>query len=365
MAHVDDLWKRKDGRHKPAYGKGLRWRVIYEDSGRRRSKSFRTQDAARAFLTSVDHKQRAGEYIPRDAQRALIGDLLPQWEASRIRDKPSTTERVASDVRAAVAPRWAHVQVGKVERRDVQAWVADMHASGLSPRTVGTRYGTFRTFMNWCVDEGAIGASPCQNITLPRGRHREHFYLTPAEVRRLLDAMHPHYRPLVEFLVTTGCRFGEAVELRVGDLDLPRRRAAIARNYTYGQVTTPKTHKRRSVPLTRAVTDTLARLSDSAARDRLVFTTIRGARVDGRNFRGAYWARAVEAAGLPAGFQVKELRHTAASLAVSSGANVKAVQRMLGHASAVQTLDTYADLFSDDLDMVAERMGSLLHTDNT
>jgi integrase len=48
-----------------------------------------------------------------------------------------------------------------------------------------------------------------------------------------------------------------------------------------------------------------------------------------------------------------DLRHTAASLAISAGANVKAVQRMLGHASAAMTLDTYADLFDEDLDAVA------------
>lgn len=52
-----------------------------------------------------------------------------------------------------------------------------------------------------------------------------------------------------------------------------------------------------------------------------------------------------------------DLRHTAASLAISAGAHVKAVQRMLGHASAVMTLDTYADLFDDDLDTVSEALG--------
>ena len=51
-----------------------------------------------------------------------------------------------------------------------------------------------------------------------------------------------------------------------------------------------------------------------------------------------------------------DLRHTAASLAVSAGANVKAVQRMLGHASAAMTLDVYADRFDDDLDAVAEAL---------
>ena len=55
-----------------------------------------------------------------------------------------------------------------------------------------------------------------------------------------------------------------------------------------------------------------------------------------------------------------DLRHTAASLAISAGANVKAVQRMLGHASAAMTLDTYADLFDADLDDLSARMGELL-----
>lgn len=51
-----------------------------------------------------------------------------------------------------------------------------------------------------------------------------------------------------------------------------------------------------------------------------------------------------------------DLRHTAASLAVSAGANVKSVQRMLGHASAAMTLDVFADLFDDDLDAVANAL---------
>jgi integrase len=51
-----------------------------------------------------------------------------------------------------------------------------------------------------------------------------------------------------------------------------------------------------------------------------------------------------------------DLRHTAASLAISAGANVKAVQRMRGHASASMTLDTYAGLFGEDLDRVSDAL---------
>ncbi len=60
------------------------------------------------------------------------------------------------------------------------------------------------------------------------------------------------------------------------------------------------------------------------------------------------------------GMTVHDLRHTAASLMVASGANVKAVQRQLGHASAAMTLDVYADLFDADLDAVGEAMNSVL-----
>jgi hypothetical protein len=68
--------------------------------------------------------------------------------------------------------------------------------------------------------------------------------------------------------------------------------------------------------------------------------------------------RACAAAGLT-GLRPHDLRHTAASLAVSAGANVKAVQRMLGHASAAMTLDIYAGLFGDDLDSVGEGIDRL------
>jgi integrase len=57
---------------------------------------------------------------------------------------------------------------------------------------------------------------------------------------------------------------------------------------------------------------------------------------------------------------VHELRHTAASLMIASGANVKTVQSQLGHKSATMTLDQYGHLFPDDLDDVADKMDDLV-----
>ena len=63
---------------------------------------------------------------------------------------------------------------------------------------------------------------------------------------------------------------------------------------------------------------------------------------------------------IPHGLLFFPLRHTAALLAVSAGANVKAVQRMLGHAKASMTLDVYADLFDKDLDSVAVNLDAAI-----
>jgi hypothetical protein len=92
--------------------------------------------------------------------------------------------------------------------------------------------------------------------------------------------------------------------------------------------------------------------------DDLVFTAVQGGVLRNRNARRAWFNRAAAAIGEPH-LTPHELRHTAASLAVSAGANVKAVQRMLGHAFAVMTLDRYADLFEDDLDAVATRLDAM------
>ena len=73
------------------------------------------------------------------------------------------------------------------------------------------------------------------------------------------------------------------------------------------------------------------------------------------NFRRDAFDQAAVAAGIE-GLHPHELRHTAASLAVASGATVKGVQAMLGHAQASMTLDVYADLFPDDLDRVGDAL---------
>jgi integrase len=124
---------------------------------------------------------------------------------------------------------------------------------------------------------------------------------------------------------------------------------------------TPKTHQECRVPVPAFVRDEIATLlADKRAED-LVFTSPRGDVLRLNNWRRNCFDAAAASVGL-AGLTPHELRHTAASVAIASGAHVKAVQTMLGLESAAVTLDVYAGLFGDDLDTLAERLDAASRT---
>jgi len=150
--------------------------------------------------------------------------------------------------------------------------------------------------------------------------------------------------------------------LRVEDIDFARGRLHISRNAVevHGEihVGTPKSHTARVVPVPRFVLDELSRSVAGRRRDALVFPGPAGTymrRTRASDGSKSWFKTALREAGLPL-MTLHDLRHTAASLAVQSGANVKTIQRMLGHTSAAMTLDVYSDLFDDDLDAVSNAL---------
>lgn len=103
------------------------------------------------------------------------------------------------------------------------------------------------------------------------------------------------------------------------------------------------------------ILDQIATRMVGQPEDAFVFAAPRGGVLRLRNWRRQVFDPATRAVGLD-GLTPHDLRHTAASLAIATGANIKAVQRMLGHQSAAMTLDVYSGLFEDDLDRVAQRL---------
>jgi integrase len=208
------------------------------------------------------------------------------------------------------------------------------------------------------VADDRLAQNPAERISLPRVQQSEHRYLTPTQVAELAELCGPHGL-VVLFLGYTGLRWGEMAALRVGRVDFLRRRVTVAESVTpvRGTMTfgPTKGHERREVPLPRFLVEDLASHVVGKSGDDLVFTSMRGTALRSQTFQRVALTKAAEGIGVP-GFHPHELRHTAASLAIASGADIKVVQQMMGHKSATMTLDLYGHLFPDRLDVVADAM---------
>ncbi|HYZ57475.1 MAG TPA: tyrosine-type recombinase/integrase [Streptosporangiaceae bacterium] len=275
--------------------------------------------------------------------------------------KVSTRTRYAGIVERHIIPKWGRRKLNAINHADIAEWVADLVASDLSPGTVRYIHRVFALILEHAVLDSRLTANPAKAVSLPKMRLREPVFLTIKEVDRLAECAGDD-GITIEFLALTGLRFGEMAALRVADLDLARRRVRVKASVSEvgGKLvwTSPKNHHSRTVPLPASLADRLTELVKGKGRDDLVFTSPAGGVLRINNWRPRMFDRACAAAGIM-GLRPHDLRHTAASLAVSAGANVKAVQRMLGHASAAMTLDIYAGLFGDDLDSVAEGIDRL------
>lgn len=355
-------------------GKRFRVRFRKPDGTQTDKRGFtRKRDAEAWAAEHVTVAKASGTYIDvRDGNRR-VSELWEAWIGKkRVSVKPSYEDDLVGAWRKYVAPHWANVPVSRVTRRGVQRWVAEISdgtaCGGVakSPSVVLRAHGVLAGILDDAVADRLIPSNPARGVELPRKpRRTEHTYLDAAQLYALAGEC-GRYRPLILTLGLTGLRWGEAIGLRVGDVDMRRHRINVSRSATQvGRsivLGTPKTSELRSVVFPDALEGELP-IKGREPEEILFFNenTEDGymRQVESPKARGNWFSNACDRAGIPR-MTVHDLRHTAASLMVRSGANVKAVQRQLGHSSAAMTLDVYADLFDDDLDALGEAMGELL-----
>jgi integrase len=319
---------------------------------------------AERFANTVEVSKLRGEYVAPAVGKATVGELGPAWlERQRGHMKPSGFRTYEATWRNHVASRWAHTRIAVIRYSDVQAWTAAL-AAKRGTVTVELAFLVLARILDDAVKDQLLASNPARGVKLPKRPPLRYVYLTAAQLDRLADES-GRYRSLV-LLGVGGLRWGEAAALRVGDVDFLRRRIRLHRNavevngkFAVGSL---KNNKNRTVALPAFVIDSLAETAKGKSRDDLLWPSRAGgylASPSPRSWLGGPVARCRKADPTFPRVAAHALRHTAASLAISAGANPKVVQRMLGHASAAMTLDVYADLFDSDLDTVAENVAKM------
>ena len=340
------------------------WEVRYRtpERGTTRKRGFATKRDAEAHATKVENDKLTGSYVAPSQARITVGELGPGWLArQRGHLKPSAYKPLETTWRIRVQPRWGRVALGDIRPSAIQRWLSDLGAgdedNGIKPlgaSVVQRTHQVFSGILSDAVKDRMLASNPAAGMKLPKKSRSRPLYLTHDQVGRLAEAAGEH-EGLVLTLAYTGIRWGEMAGLRVRDLDMLRRRITVAENAVQVgstvHVGTTKGHKQRTVPVPAFLLQYLARACEGKGRDDLVFPGEDGGYIVRPHTECGWLDKAVKSAKVPRA-TAHDLRHTAASLAVSAGANVKALQKMLGHASAAMTLDVYADLFDDDLDSV-------------
>jgi integrase len=358
--------KYLDGRPKPYLAR------FRDRDGKQKKKWFALLRDAVAWHENSTASVKTGEYVDPQRGKATLGALIDEWLASKVNLKPSTRAGYESVIKMQVRPRWGNVRVDRVEHEDIVKWIAAMVASKLSAARVRHAHTILAQTLSYAVKAKRLVVNPAKDVTLPRKPERLITSMTHDEVAQLAAACGEIGRGLRKdddgddelFVLTLaygGMRFGEGAALRVSSLRPERRRIIVSESVTEvmgrAEWSDTKTHAQRAVALPGWLVDLLIEHARGKRPDELLFPSPRGAVLRNNNFRRDIFDPARKAAGLE-WVTPKVFRNTAASLAISDGANVKAVQRQLGHASAAVTLDIYATLFEDDLDEVAESMGA-------
>ena len=338
---------------------GRRWRVRYRTPDRRQTdkRGFVTKRDARAFAASIEVQKVSGQFVYPAAGRVTVSELSPAWLEKKKRSTAATHFRtLESSWRNHVYPVWGNRFIAEITLDEVEAWVTAMAGQGQGTTTVRRAHAVLLGILNDAVKSRRLVANPARGVeNLPRRVPRRRRYLTAHEVHALAAEADEH-RALVLVLAFCGLRWGEAIALRFSDVDFLRRRILVSASAVQigggHQVGPTKARRARSVPVPDFVLGELSRLCVGTARDALIFPAPDGGYLPRPRTSSGWFAAALRRAGLPA-ITPHDLRHTCASLAVSAGANVLALQRMLGHHSARVTLDVYADLLDSDLDDVA------------
>lgn len=340
-----------------------RYMVSYRDPTNKQvlKRGFTRKTDAERYLRVNETAKDRGEYIdPADA-KATVKALGEEWlETRQPVMKPSAFRSLDSAWRIHVVGKWGDREIGGLRHSEVQSWVSTL-AKTRSATTVLRCHGVLSGILDAAVKDRRITRNVARDLTLPRKRAKGKTYLSHEQVARLAEeSKHPD---LVLFLAYTGLRWGEATGLRVKHVDRVRRRVSVEENAVmvggHIEVGTPKTHEIRSAPYPAFLVSAVDDAVEGKRQDDLLFG-------DGKihmrlpnSVRGWFTGAVERVQAVDEDFPrvtPHDLRHTAASLAISAGANVKAVQRMLGHASAAMTLDVYGDLFDDDLDGVADAL---------
>jgi integrase/recombinase XerC len=267
-------------------------------------------------------------------------------------------ERMAGSAAGAAGERHAEsilVDPAEIDSGAVRGWVARMHAAGLSPVTMGRKLAAVRSFCAHLCRVGVLEGNPARPIRNPKTPQTLPRFLMESEVEQLLDA--PDGSPegirdhaVLEVLYATGVRASELTGIEVDDIDLAGRTLRVLGKGRRERIVPFGEHAQRAL---REYLPVRERWLEGQPSEPAFFVTPRAKALTTAGLRRLL-ARRLERASVTKQVTPHALRHSFATHLLNAGADLRAIQELLGHAS-LGTTQRYTHLSTAQMKAVYDR----------
>lgn len=282
----------------------------------------------------------------------------------------STLEDYGSYLRIHLGPFFGERPLERIERADVEDFVAEKLADGLAPKSVRNYLGLLHSLFAYGEKQGWTRGNPCKLVDKPGDREGDPDirFLDDQELEALLRAcprqgLGPLDRILYLTAAMTGLRQGELLGLRWRDIDWAASRVRVRQNYVRGEFGSPKSKRSsRSVPLADRVAGELDRhfqASPFQSDDDLVFCNPATGNPLARRAVLKRFKKNLERAGVRE-IRFHDLRHTFGTRMAAAGVPLRTLQEWMGHRDS-KTTSIYADYQPSDqeAELVERAFGSM------
>ena len=344
--------KRKNGHNwridfsykDPITGAQKRHRQTFKNLENREEAKKKERELMADFTTHPANKE---------AQPSSAGfkDFAAHWLSQKEHEmKPSTYKAYESVLRINLVPFFGDQELRTIGAKQVQNYKA-IRSGTLHPKTINNHLGVLSSILEDAIEWDFAERNPVRSVKKCQleTTSDDYNYLNDEETQRFLEVAEtykPQWVPLYGVALNTGLRQGELAGLKWQDIDFNKRQITVNRSITNGVESTPKSKKRRTVPLNKKAIRYLERQRQQIGATDYVFACDKGQRLNSNRIKTAFrFCR--EKAGVE---QVcfHDLRHTFASHLVSHGASLYKVQKVLGHKDP-STTQRYAHLQTSDL----------------
>lgn len=316
--------------------------------------------AANERLAVKDFNEQIMNIKKKQTESVLFSSVAEKWEEARFHKMENNTLKgYRSGLKTAVE-YFGNIDVREIKPTDIQKFVDDLEKKKLSPKTIKNKFSVLSLILKYAIFLGEIELDPSSTVAKPKvGKKQKRDQASEVDQEKIFASVDKPFGVFALFLLTTGCRRGEALALTPKDIDTKKKLVKITKTVEWiGQKPQikqcPKTDAGiREIPIHEKMIEYLMPLMNQ----KYLFHSKSGDLFPESQFERA-WNRYKKESGVDC--TPHQLRHSYATILFDAGIDVKTAQRWLGHADIKTTLEIYTHLSESRIDKSIESITSFV-----